>query len=69
MQSINKSINSFVIFLQLFQPTKESFFLQFLNNKDKTHNNLTNTILQASLMYKQIEKNNELLSLEISYFN
>ena len=36
----NKSIKSFVLFSQLSQPAEETFFLQFLNNMDKTCNNI-----------------------------
>ena len=46
VQFLNKSAKSFVIFHQLFQSAEKKFFLQSLNNMDKTC-----TILQICRMY------------------
>ena len=55
VQFLNKSVKSFVIFHQLFQSAEETFFLQFLNNMDKTL--VTKTIIQTSCIYtKRLRK-------------
>ena len=39
VQFLNKSLKSFVIFHQLFQPAAEETLLQLFNNPDKTYKN------------------------------
>ena len=55
VQFLNKSVKWFVIFHQLFQSAEETFFLQFLNNMDKTCNN-------------QAEKNNKISQVNAKFF-
>ena len=57
------TVKLFVVLLRLFQFADETFFfLQFLNDMEKT-----NTILQT--VFKQVEKKHELTSLKISNQN
>ena len=55
IQILNKTVKLFVVLLKLFQFADETFFLQFLNDMEKT-----NTILQT--VFKQVEKKHELTS-------
>ena len=64
VQFLNKSVKSFVIFHQLFQSEEETFFLQFLNNMDKTL--VTKTKIQTSCIYiKRLRKILNLYHLSI----